>query len=99
MPLGLAVLSATMAPMSNVIDHSQVEKLRVLRAALLEAHRRTATTMKAGAALVTGRGGRREGGNDLAPVQGDPGGSSGVTACDRSILRRQGESTAAQHRG
>ena len=49
MPLGLAVLSATMAPMSNVIDHSQVEKLRVLRAALLEAHRRTATTMKAGA--------------------------------------------------
>ena len=46
---GLAVVSATMAPMSNVIDYSQVEKLRVLRAALLEAHRRTATTMKAGA--------------------------------------------------
>jgi len=35
--------------MSNVIGYAQVEKIRVLRVALLEAHRRAATTIKAGA--------------------------------------------------
>ena len=38
-----------MASMSNVIGYAQVEKIRVLRVALLEAHRRAATTIKAGA--------------------------------------------------
>jgi hypothetical protein len=35
--------------MSNIIGYAQVEKIRVLRVALLEAHRRAATTIKAGA--------------------------------------------------
>jgi hypothetical protein len=35
--------------MSNVIGYAQVEKIRVLRVALLEAHRQAAKTIKAGA--------------------------------------------------
>lgn len=39
----------TLGSMSNVISYMRVEKVRVLRTALLEAHRQLAATINAGA--------------------------------------------------
>jgi hypothetical protein len=46
---GLGAPLCHIASMSNVIGYARVEKLRVLRAALLDVHRRAAETIKAGA--------------------------------------------------